>query len=214
MNEVISLDKSNYQVKLHEGIKAVILLYLNEPELFMIKRDESVEILLSKLKDNENYEYYILAANFLVEVSKRYSEYKFDRLRREIVSIYISSYISHSGILEMRNYLYDMKDKGLNKKYDINIKTLNFLDEQIYLKIINCCLNIIFSIENSLTPTFKKYISITKNTSKLLYSELSENEGIKKLYEDIKAWIQYNNLDYFIESWINEDKIYLGIKIM
>ena len=209
------LEQTEYTVKLHEGVKTLVFIYFLNPKLISsFNKEEIIDYIISDLKIKENRKYYILAADLVEQINKKEYDYDLSTFRNEIVQMCILEMIEKTGMLYMENTLYNMVDRVTsNNKYLISERTLRYLDEQLYPKIMYSCYQIIYdALIRLINPVYNiKYISITNKTADLLYND--DEKKIDKLLEDLSMWIKYNNLDYFLKIEKTYEKIYIKVKL-
>ena len=210
------LEQTEYTVKLHEGVKSLLFLYLNCPKIIIHnKKEDIIGHVINTLKQKNNRPYYIITYDVLEEIKNKENENDIAKIKTEIVKISLINYMENIGLGFTVNYLYNMVDREeMNEDYLLNEKTLRYFDNQLYYLLLDSVCILIYDIIIRLKNTGLrgKNIAITEKTFNALYDENVQNKQ-EKFLKDLGEWITYNNLDYFLNIEERDEKIIIKVHI-
>ena len=188
---VLIHEESVYKSNLNSGLIAFMSLICID----------FINIVVNQLKKTNNAEFPSIAQGCEEEISKILVNFDLKELRKVIAS-------------------YRIVDVNINhvrvKKYILlsNKKVLDYLDEQLYINILNCVYDLLIKAYKSFSmEPFSKKIRIGKKICEALYAELSFEEAINILAVDINSWINYNFLDGFCKIEDDDEGLLLKVTI-
>lgn len=205
MEERIFLyEKSAYKSSLHNGtITFMALLCVDLRIPMLLKKERIIEIVIKQLKEQERVEFPDIAMACEKEVQKLLPNCDLTELRKLIVKYYIVQKATLIPNIDIIN-LVTVSNK----------KVLKYLDEQLYINVLNCVYDLMIKASKILSlDTFSKNIVIGEKTCNALYPGIEFYDAIEMLAEDIQSWINYNLLNGFCSIEDIENGIYLKVTI-
>lgn len=200
-------ENCTYSSNLLAGTLAFMLCMLGDvkiPEIF--GKEKLVEVTLKTLKKISGVNFSGLAANMQLEMEKIYPAYDYTVLKQEITKGLVME--KKLGIGEINNIDNNPFISVSNKK------VIKYLDEQLYIVILNCIYDMLETAKKQLSLShFHKTIKIGEKTCKALYPDMDINEAMAVLAYDINMWIEYNRLFVLLNLESNDNFLYLKVMI-
>lgn len=201
---VLICEKSKYKSYLMSGIIAFMsLLCIDERIPMMLSKERIREIVTDKLKQLEKQKFPSIALACEMEISKLLPNCNFEELRKLIVEYYIVEEFTPGFKVDIINYSYVTSEK-----------VLKYLDEQLYINVLNCVYDLMIkAIKIHSMERLSKKIMVGEKTCEALYPGVEFDEAIEILAYDIQIWINYNLLNNFCSIEETDSGLYLKVEI-
>lgn len=213
MEEKILLNQTCYKTNLSEGIKAFVMFYILDFKFFAkFTKEELLDVIINELKVKENEEFESILVEVIETFDKKHKDYNFKIARKGIVEFLLLGEQLYGQSKEFINNIIAQNSNMVKKLHRINRKVLDYLDNQLFYKIIDCYYLIVADVFNSKSnPSNKKKIEISEKTYDVLYSDVECEKRCYDFIYDIRMWIFANSMEDLIEVLEKDKKVYIVI---
>ena len=201
---VFICEKSIYKSNLNNGLLALMsLVCVDERIPMFLEKDLLIKMVIKQLKQLDKAKFPEIASACEGEISKLLPNCDLTELRKLIIEYYI-----------VENTTLRAKVEILNFTSVTSLKVLKYLDEQLYIIVLNCIYDLMLKAASKLSmEEFSKKIMVGKKTCEALYPEFEFDDAIEILATDIQTWIDYNLLNGFCQIEESEGGLYLKVTI-
>lgn len=213
MEEKILLNQTCYKTNLSKGIKAFVMFYILDFKFFAkFTKEELLDVIINELKVKENEEFESILVEVIETFDKKHKDYNFKIARKRIVEFLLLGEQLYGQSKEFINNIIAQNSNMVKKLHRINRKVLDYLDNQLFYKIIDCYYLIVADVFNSKSnPSNKKKIEISEKTYDVLYSDVECEKRYYDFIYDIRMWIFANSMEDLIEVFEKDKKVYIVI---